>query len=474
MEANGTQILSVSEITEQIGQKLRGIGSVWVEGEISGATTTSAGHTYFALKDEKALLNAVLFAGSRRAGALATGTTLENGKRVQVYGEISVYAPGGKYNISVRQIRGCGIGELMVRFEELKRKLDAEGLFDREKKPPLPTLPHRIGVITSPTGAVIHDIIKVTLRRYSNVQIRLAPARVQGEGAAESVAKAIRYFNEHCGQGSEWEADLLIVARGGGSMEELWPFNEEVLVRAVAGSHIPIISSVGHQTDTTLCDYAATKRAATPSEAAELAVPRKQELEFRVEKLARSLHTIVEQRISTLSAQLNTIRASVFFRHPERITESRSQQIDSLEMRMRQAMEQYTHILHRRLTDLSARLSVLRSQWVNSERTKLARLQDRLVQAPAHKIERLRERVANLENKVRLLNPLSILDRGYSVTQRADGKVVRSTHDVQPGDTLSTRLADGTLTSTVTETNVTKETKATKATKRTKRTKASA
>ena len=141
---------------------------------------------------------------------------------------------------------------------------------------------------------------------------------------------------------------------------------------------------------------------------------------------------------------------------------------------MRQAMEQYTHILHRRLTDLSARLSVLRSQWVNSERTKLARLQDRLVQAPAHKIERLRERVANLENKVRLLNPLSILDRGYSVTQRADGKVVRSTHDVQPGDTLSTRLADGTLTSTVTETNVTKETKATKATKRTKRTKASA
>ena len=465
MEDNGTKILSVSELTAQIRQVLQaGFSSVWVEGEISGVTTTTAGHTYFTLKDESAVLNAVLFVGSRRAGAVASGTLLENGQRVEVFGEISVYAPQGKYSLNVRKIRGRGIGELMIRFEELKQKLAVEGLFEREKKPQLPPLPHRIGVITSPTGAVIHDILKVTLRRYPNVQIRLAPVRVQGEGSAESVAHAIAYFNEHCGKGSEWEADLLIVARGGGSMEDLWTFNEEIVVRAVAESRIPVISSVGHQTDTTLCDYAATRRAATPSEAAEIAVPRKQELEFQVAKLARSLHAIVEQRVSTFTARLSTIRASVFFRHPERITETHSQRIDALEMQMGKAMEKRAHLLHRRVTDLSARLSILRSQWVNGERTRLARLQDRLTQAPAQRIERYRQEVVNLENKVRLLNPLSILDRGYSVTQRADGTVVRSVQEVEPGDELTTRLADGTLTSTVTTRKGTKTTKETKET----------
>lgn len=462
MEDNGTKILSVSELTAQIKQVLQtGFGSVWVEGEISGVTTTTAGHTYFTLKDESAVLNAVLFVGSRRAGAITPGTTLENGRRVQVFGEISVYAPQGKYSLNARKIRGGGIGELMIRFEELKQKLAAEGLFAPENKPQLPPLPHRIGVITSPTGAVIHDILKVATRRYPNVQIRLAPVRVQGEGAAESVAHAIAYFNKHCGYGSEWEADLLIVARGGGSMEDLWAFNEEIVVRAVAESRIPVISSVGHQTDTTLCDYAATKRAATPSEAAELAVPNKQELEFTVMKLNRSLHAIVEQRISTFSAQLDAIRASIFFRHPERITESLSQRIDALEMQMGKAMEKRAHLLHRRLTELNARLSILRSQWVNGERTRIARLQDRLTQAPVQRIERYRQEVANVENKVRLLNPLSILDRGYSVTQRADGTVVRSVQDVQPGDKLTTRLTGGTLTSTVTEAKARNGTKTT-------------
>ncbi|HOE62020.1 MAG TPA: exodeoxyribonuclease VII large subunit, partial [Kiritimatiellia bacterium] len=248
--------LTVSELTRRIRQTLEDeIGSVWVEGEISNCKRYSSGHTYFVLKDEKAQLNAVLFAGTQ--ALLDPALRLEDGLRVRVFGEITVFESRGQYQLKVRKVEEAGQGDLMRRFEELKRRLQAEGLFEDARKRPLPRLPQRIGVVTSPTGAVIHDILSVLGRRFPNVQVRLAPVKVQGEGAAEEIAEAVAQFNRMCGSGSDWPADLLIVGRGGGSLEDLWAFNEECVVRAVAESVIPVISAVGHNVDYTLCDFAA-------------------------------------------------------------------------------------------------------------------------------------------------------------------------------------------------------------------------
>ena len=306
---------TVSSLTTEIAAKLKTFGPIVLEGEISGWRVYASGHAYFTLKDAGAQMQAVFFASdlSRTIGKI--GDVLKDGAKVELFGTVSVYANRGNYQFVARSARLAGIGDLMRRYLELKARLEGEGLFDRSKKRPLPSMPRRIGIVTSESGAVIHDMCTVLTRRFPALEIRLYPCLVQGDGAAETVVAGIEYFNA-C---ADWRADVLIVARGGGSFEDLFCFNDESLVRAVAASEIVTISAVGHETDYTLCDFAADMRAGTPSIAAEMAVPRLDELKARLADLSASLPRALRakgeycaQRIDHLSDGLAS--ALVIFR----------------------------------------------------------------------------------------------------------------------------------------------------------------
>jgi len=443
------KVYSISELTRQIRQTLEDeIGRVWVEGEISNYKVYGSGHSYFVLKDAAAQLSAVLFAGTR--ATLPAALRLEDGKRVRAYGEITVFEGRGQYQLKILKIEETGLGELMQRFEELKRKLQAEGLFDTARKRPLPILPQRIGIVTSPTGAVIHDMLTVLGRRFPNLQIRLAPVKVQGSGAAEEIAQAVALFNRVCGPGSDWPADVLIVGRGGGSLEDLWAFNEESVARAVAGSAIPVISAVGHEVDFSLCDFAADLRAPTPSAAAELAVAPKAEFETEVTRQARALRQALQQRAAELRSRLTAAQASAFLRKPLQMTERLAQRVDTLAMRLEHAVRQQTQEQRQRAEQAFSHLDVLRERRVRQVEARLVLDERRLAQACRMHAERSRTRVVSVERQLALLSPLSVLERGYSLTRTADGTLVRAVADAVPGGTLVTQVKDGTVQSVVT------------------------
>ncbi len=442
------KVYTISELTRQIKQTLEDeVGHVWVEGEISNFKVYNLGHAYFSLKDEKAQLSAVLFAGTR--SGVSPATQLADGQRVRAYGEISVFENRGQYQLIVRKIEAAGVGALMRRFEELKGKLQAEGLFDTARKRPLPRLPQRIGIVTSPTGAVIHDMLNVLGRRFPNLQVRLAPVKVQGAGSAEEIAGAVALFNRVCGPGSEWPADVLIVGRGGGSLEDLWAFNEEVVARAVAGSAIPVISAVGHEVDFSLCDFAADLRAPTPSAAAELVIAPKAEFEAEVARHARALRQALQQRASELRSRLAAVQAAPFLRQPEQVTERLAQRVDTLAMRLDHAVRQHAQAERQRAEQAFSRLFLLREQRVRQVEARLVLDGRRLTQACQLQVERMRTRVAALERQTVLLSPLAVLDRGYSLTRTAEGALVRSVKDVAAGAALVTQVKDGKIESVV-------------------------
>ncbi len=442
------KVYAISELTRQIKQTLEDeIGHVWVEGEISNFKVYSSGHAYFNLKDEKAQLSVVLFAGSR--SGVAPGTRLEDGQRIRAYGEITVFENRGQYQLIVRKVEPAGVGDLMLRFEEMKRKLEAEGLFEAARKRALPLLPQRIGIVTSPTGAVIHDILNVLSRRFPNLQIRLAPVKVQGAGAAEAIAGAIALFNRACGPESAWPADVLIVGRGGGSLEDLWAFNEEIVARAVAGSLIPVISAVGHETDFSLCDFAADLRAPTPSAAAELVVAPKCELEALVARQARALRQALQRRADALRGRLAAVRAASFLRQPEQAVERLAQRVDTLGMRLDHVVRQRVQDERQRSDRVCNRLTLLRERQVRQVDSRVDLDRRRLEQACRLNMDRLRMKVAALERQMALLNPLAVLDRGYSLTHTEQGALVRSVGDVAVGMGLSTRVKDGLINSVV-------------------------
>ena len=403
------KVWSVSTLTEAIRRRLEGdFPVVDVEAEISGWKVYPSGHAYFTLKDALAQISAVMFAGDlNRANAANFG----NGAKVKVRGSIGVYAPRGNYQLVVLAAKLVGEGDLMQKYLELKAKLETEGLFDAARKRKLPFLPRRIGIVTSEAGAVIHDMCTVLTRRFPALEIRLYPCLVQGEGAPATIIAGIRYFN---GLASEqrtngpseqvWRADLLIVARGGGSFEDLFCFNDEALVREVAASTIPTISAVGHETDFTLCDFAADVRAGTPSIAAEIAVPLLSEL---------------KERLSTLNHELATSLRSrgEFF----------AQRVDQLS---------------------DALVSVLMITQSNAER-RLERVRPRLLPALKLHLQRVESRLENAAAKLKAYSPYGVLDRGYSLTTAADGSVVKDAKKVKSGDVLTTRLAKGTVESVV-------------------------
>ena len=388
---------SVSSLTAELKATLEAKWTrIYVEAEISGWRLYPSGHAYFTLKDSGAQISAVMFASS--LARCKVKDALKDGAKVLVYGNVSVYAPRGNYQLMVLAAKLVGEGDLMQKYLELKAKLEKEGLFDAARKRPLPYLPRRIGIVTSEAGAVIYDMCTVLTRRFPALEIRLFPCLVQGAEAPRTIIEGIRYFNDN-----PW-ADLLIVARGGGSFEDLFCFNDEALVREVAASKIPTISAVGHETDFTLCDFAADKRAGTPSIAAEIAVPVLSDL---------------NSQLLTLNSQLSTSLRSKgeFF----------IQRVDQLS------------------DALASALTIAQS---NAER-RLERLRPRLLPALRLHLQRVESRFENAAAKLKAYSPYGVLDRGYSLTTAADGSVVKDAKKLKAGDVLKTRLAKGEVESVV-------------------------
>ena len=395
---------TVSSLTSELKTALETRWShIYLEAEISGWRLYPSGHAYFTLKDSGAQISAVMFKSSYEACLRkhpGIETQLKDGAKVLVYGNVTVYAPRGNYQLVVLAAKLVGEGDLMQQYLELKAKLEAEGLFDPARKRLLPFMPRRIGLVTSEAGAVIHDMCTVLMRRFPALEIRLYPSLVQGGGAPASIIAGIRYFNSD----EEWKADLLIVARGGGSFEDLFCFNDEALVREVAASKIPTISAVGHETDFTLCDFAADKRAGTPSIAAEIAVP----------------------CLADLKAQISDCR-----------------------LRLVSALRGKGEFFAQRVDQLSDALGAsLEIALANSER-RLARVTPRLEPALKLHMQRAEARVQKAEAQLRAYSPYSVLERGYSLTTADDGSVVKDASVLKNGDVLTTRFAKGTVSSVV-------------------------
>ena len=417
------KVYGVSELTDVIKGLLKPFDKIYVEGEISGWKVYASGHAYFTLKDEGAQLSCVMFASA--IARCKAAPMLKDGAKVCLYGRLDVYAPRGNYQMVVLAAKISGEGDLMAQFNALKEKLQKEGLFDRERKRPLPFLPHRIAIVTSPAGAVIHDMCMVLTRRFPNVEIRLYPVKVQGAGAKEEIVAGIEHFNN---PSRVWTPDVLIVGRGGGSIEDLWAFNEECVVRAVAASEVPVVSAVGHETDFTLCDFAADVRAGTPSIAAEIVVPVKAEL---------------LQQVRDLSVRLA--------RAPQRAGETLAQRIDHLMVRLSAALRDSAAQTETRLGRLAQRLlPAIREAALQAEK-RLQLADQRLLPILKDSLAQGERRVVAARAKMALLDPSNPLKRGYSLTLDADGRIVRSAAAVRPGDTLTTRLGEGQIVSSVLE-----------------------
>ena len=394
------QVLTITQINEYIRTMMDGdrlLMNVAVKGELSNYKVYPSGHHYFTMKDEGAALKCVMFKGS----AMKMRFRPENGMQVIAMGRITVYPRDGAYQMYCTGLVLDGVGDLYAAFEQLKTKLAAQGLFDPTHKKPLPKYPQTIGIITSSAGAAVHDMLRILRRRYPLTAVRLLPVRVQGAEAPGEIAAAIAYATHHR------LADLLIVGRGGGSMEDLWAFNDERVAHAIFHSQIPVISAVGHEPDVTISDFVADVRAATPSNAAEIAVPDQDALRQALDKMSADIATAMNRQIQTASRHLKVLSESPALKSPEGYLLQRKNHLELLRNRLIAAQNQQIHSKARRYAALTAKLDAM--------------------------------------------SPLKVLSRGYSMTQSENGQIIRSVHDVSSGNTIRITLQDGYLTATVTE-----------------------
>jgi exodeoxyribonuclease VII large subunit len=447
-EEDETQVLTVSQLTREIREVLEGrIGSVWVEGEISNHRLQTSGHQYFTLKDEGSQLSCVLFRGA----ASRVTARLADGVQVQVLGQISVYEPRGQYQMIVRQVQMKGQGGLQARFEALKRKLYAEGLFDDARKKPVPRFPEIVALVTSPTGAAIQDMLNILTRRAPWLRLLVFPVRVQGSGAELEIVKALQVLDRAAEFGLP-VPDTIVVGRGGGSLEDLWCFNEEVLARQIAAMDIPVISAIGHEIDYTIADFVADLRAPTPSAAAELLAPDAAELRRTLENTARTLQNRTLTVLEHHQRVLDLTEKGPLHREPERQLLQAEQSIDDAESRLRDAMREHLRGLQDDLADKQQVLTARhpRVQIVEvTHRVQAAALA--LKQAARHRLDRLADRLHSRDEVMRHLGPDSVLARGFSYTTTADGLVLTHPAQAVPGQEILTRLAQGTLHSTVSQ-----------------------
>jgi exodeoxyribonuclease VII large subunit len=413
------KVLSVSELTRSIRGVLESrFGAVWVQGEVSNYKLHPSGHQYFTLKDARAQIACVIFRNTM-APSPRTLSGLADGGQVQVYGNVSVFEARGQYQITVQIIQQQGVGVLQAKFEALKRKLAAEGLFDPARKRPLPKFPKRIGIVTSPSGAAIRDILNVLRRRAPWLEILINPVRVQGSGAAQDIAVAIRELakpNE-----SFAPVDLIVVTRGGGSIEDLWEFNEEIVARTIADVTVPIVSAIGHEIDFTICDFVADLRAPTPSAAAELVVPDIVDLRRQMDACTRGLGRELVNRMRDAQQRLDHAR--------EILRRGLAHKIDNYRRGL-------VHIIAALQARSPARELILR-------RNRFGDLQRRFSELPARALENSRHRFRRIEGILRVLGPDATLRRGYSITTDERGKLIRSVAAVRPKMKIRTRVCDG-------------------------------
>jgi exodeoxyribonuclease VII large subunit len=429
------RIFTVTEITHDVKCLLEGTFSgIWVEGEVSNFILASSGHIYFVLKDKGAQIKCAFFRNKARSLRFKIG----DGQQVVVSGSLSVYEPRGEYQLYVDSIEPKGIGELQLAYEQLKAKLEAEGLFDPAHKKALPILPRKIGIVTSPTGAVIQDMLRILGRRHHNMQILLYPCKVQGEGAAGEIAAGIRYLN------ALPALDVMIIGRGGGSIEDLWPFNEEIVARAIYHSNIPVISAVGHETDFTIADFVADLRAPTPSAAAEMVVTQKSEF---VEKLKN----LEKQFTRGLQFYLSQLRNGVLELSAEKVLGTllgrirlQQQRADELEFRLRNSQS-------RQLGEARARGQLLDRQLerfdpirlLETQKKTMDHITEQLMASLRLRLQILRARLQLLSGQLGALGPQAVLERGYAICRDARGKVVKNARDLSVGDLIQVSLARG-------------------------------
>ncbi len=442
-EGEKAVVYSVTSLTQEFKAYFEGrFSRITVEGEVSGFRRYPSGHCYFTLKDAEAQISAVMFKSAFER--CADASRIQDGAKIRVRANATVYPPRGNYQLVILSARLAGEGDLMRQYLALKAKLEAEGLFDAAKKRPLPVMPRRIAVVTSEAGAVIHDMCTVLTRRFPALEIRLYPSLVQGEGAAATLTAGIRYFND-C---ADWKADLLILARGGGSFEDLFCFNDECLVRTLAASRIPTISAVGHETDFTLSDFAADRRAGTPSIAAEMAVPVLAEVREKLTDALTRLNRALSQRGEFYAQRLDHLGATLASALVNAEAAAR--------LRLTRLGERLIPSIRLRHQALVARVEKAEARLIPSIRLRHQALVARVEKAEARLIPSIRlrhqalvARVEKAEARLKAYSPYGVLERGYSLTTRADGTLVREVCDVKAGDEIVTRLASGTFHSTV-------------------------
>ncbi len=402
-QGEAARVYTVAEITCQVRTALEDrFAAIWVTGEVSNLRSPGSGHLYMTLKDAEAQLRAVIWRGV----ASRLRFRLEDGMQLLAFGNITVYEPQGQYQLIISRLEPKGVGALQLAFEQLKRRLEAEGLFDPARKRPIPFLPRRIGIVTSPTGAAIRDMLNIIERRFESVRVLVRPARVQGEGAAEEIAQGIEELNRFSASAPENRIDVMIIGRGGGSLEDLWAFNEEVVARAIFHSEIPVVSAVGHEVDFTISDFAADLRAPTPSAAAELVVPRRDEVEASLTEMGGRLAFALRQKAQQARQRIEAVVRSHGFMAPVE--------------RIRQWQQ--------RLDDVSQRAGLAISRQLKAKR----------------------EQAAALAGQMESLSPLKVLGRGYSITTRAGtSEVIKDAAQTRPGETIATRLHRGRVVSRV-------------------------
>ena len=447
----GTRVvLTVSELNATIRDLLENqLQNVWVEGEISNARVWNTGHMYFTLKDGASQIKAVMF----RSAVRYLKFKAEDGLKVVARGKVSVYDPKGEYQIICEHLEPKGLGALQQAFEQLKKKLQAEGLFDQARKRPLPALPRRIGIVTSLDGAALRDIIRVLRRRYPNAHLVISPTRVQGEGAGREIAHAIRKVERIDA------VDVVIVARGGGSLEDLWAFNEEVLARVIAACPVPVISGVGHETDVTIADFVADLRAPTPSAAAELVVKKKDEFFGHIGRISERLDAAIHHRLRRMETRLHMLEARPGYAGYRGRIAVRGRHVSELAASLRQCVggglsrrTRRHELLRRSLDQFDPRHRLA------AVRTRLVSRDGQLQAAVRRRIHRLQGRFGALAARIEGLSPLAVLGRGYSVTW--DGtrtRIIRDASTLAPGDTVSVTVERGTFDATVIRVNADRE-----------------
>lgn len=451
LSSQTTSIFTVSRLNQTVRLLLeQEMGQVWISGEISNFTQPSSGHWYFTLKDDTAQVRCAMFRNSNRRVTFRP----QHGQQVLVRANITLYEPRGDYQIIVESMQPAGEGLLQQKYEQLKAKLQAEGLFDQQYKQPLPSPAHCVGVITSKTGAALHDILHVLKRRDPSLPVIIYPTAVQGDDAPGQIVRAIELANVR------GECDVLIVGRGGGSLEDLWSFNDERVARAIFASRIPVVSAVGHETDVTIADFIADLRAPTPSAAAEIVSRNQLELLRQIQHGQQRLEMAMDYYIANRTRRFTQLHHRLQQQHPQLRLARQQTVLERLRQRMNFALENKIKQANQRQQRVSQRLSQQNPQpRIYRAQTRIQQLEYRLAENIRARLSAQRERFGNAVTHLEAVSPLSTLARGYSVTTATDGKVLKQTKQVKTGDVLTTRLSDGWVESEVKSVTAAKKTR---------------